>query len=99
MNDINVAEMKKELSEKLIGSGLPEEEANQVASREIDSMGVVKTRTGQCPLGISTPTACIFCRWGHMIECHHPLTCEEADCSHYQAERIDVGEYAGLLEE
>ena len=99
MNDINIAEMKKELADKLMESGVPEEEAKETASKEIDSMGVAKTFTGQCPLGYRSPTACMFCRFGHMTDCHYPLTCEEASCSHYQSEVIDAGEYAGFLEE
>ena len=47
MNDINVAEMKKELADKLIASGVPEDEANRVASKEVDSLGAVKTSNGQ----------------------------------------------------
>jgi hypothetical protein len=29
---------------------------------------------------------CMFCSTRHMLECHHPNTCEEANCTHYQAE-------------
>ena len=86
MNEIDVVEMKKELADKLIEAGLPEEEANQVASKEVESLGVVKTSTGQCPIGGSTGMACMFCPYGHITECHYPKTCEEARCSHYAAE-------------
>ena len=96
---INVVEMKKELADKLIASGVPEDEANQVASKEVDSLGAVKTSNGQCPLGGTSPMACMFCRYGHMSDCHYPSSCEEANCSHYQSEVIDAGEYAGFLEE
>jgi len=30
--------------------------------------------------------AAMFCPYGHMTECHYPMTCTEAECSHYQAE-------------
>ena len=96
---IDVIEMKKELADKLIASGVPEDEANQVASKEVDSLGAVKTSYGQCPLGHASPMACMFCLYGHMTDCHHPLTCEEANCSHHQEEIIDAGDYAGYLEE
>ena len=96
---IDVIEMKKELADKLIASGVPEDEANQVASKEVDSLGAVRTSTGQCPLGHTSPMACMFCQYGHMANCHYPLNCEEADCSHHQEETRDAGEYAGLLEE
>ena len=82
MSEINVIEMEKELADKLIEAGLPEEEANQVASKEVESLGVVKTSTGQCPMGGTGPMACMFCQYGHMTECHYPQTCEEANCSH-----------------
>ncbi|MBU1067857.1 hypothetical protein KKE60_08725, partial [Patescibacteria group bacterium] len=29
--------------------------------------------------------ACMFCQYGHLLECHHPYNCEEANCEHYQA--------------
>lgn len=29
------------------------------------------------------PMRCMFCPYGHMTECHHPFTCDEAECSHY----------------
>ena len=99
MNEIDVAEVKKELADKLIVSGVAEEEADRIASKEVESLGVVKTSTGQCPLGQASPMACMFCRFGHMMDCHYPLACEEANCSHYKEETIDAGEYAGFLEE
>lgn len=92
MGDLNPVEMKRDLVEKLIATGVPEEEAKQLASKEIDSMGAVKTSLGECPLGGASPMACMFCWYGHMTECHYPLTCEEAQCSHYQAEMDAEGE-------
>lgn len=86
MGDIDPEGMKKELADKLMASGIAEDCARQVASKEVDAMGVVKTMTGQCPLGGTGPMACMVCQYGHMTECHHPHTCEEANCSHYQAE-------------
>ncbi|MBA7710902.1 hypothetical protein ES703_119850 [subsurface metagenome] len=86
MNELNVVEMKKELAEKLIVTGVPEDEANRIATKEVDSLGIVKSSAGQCPIGNTNPMACMFCQYGHMTECHHPSTCEEANCSHYQVE-------------
>jgi len=48
--------------------------------------GVLRIERGECPLGPGTPMKCMFCEFGHMLECHHPVTCEEAMCSHYQRE-------------
>ena len=86
MTEIDVAEMKKELAEKLTATGVPEDEAKEMASKEVDSLGAVKTSTGQCPLGGTNAMACMFCQFGHMTHCHYPYTCEDANCSHYQAE-------------
>jgi len=99
MNEIDVVEMKKELTDKLIASGVPREEASRVASKEVDSLGIVKTSGGKCPLGSTSAMACMFCSYGHMTECHYPLNCEQADCSHHQAELSDGGDYADLLRE
>lgn len=54
--------------------------------------GLHLIEAGVCPAGAVLATACTFCQYGHMTECHHPLTCEEAECSHYVAdeELIDV---------
>lgn len=86
MSELNVLQMKKELTDKLTAAGVPADQADQLASQEVDSMGVVKTLTGHCPLGGANGMACMFCQYGHMTFCHHPFTCEEANCSHYQAE-------------
>ena len=51
-----------------------------------EKMGAWKTLNGECPIGRTSPMACMFCPYGHMTECHYPLDCEEAECSHYQQE-------------
>lgn len=28
------------------------------------------------------PMAAMFCPYGHMMECHYPMNCEQAQCSH-----------------
>jgi hypothetical protein len=33
-----------------------------------------------------------FCSEGHLTECHVGMTCEEAECSHYEAEHLEYGE-------
>jgi hypothetical protein len=30
------------------------------------------------------PMQAMFCPYGHMLECHVPMTCREAECGHYQ---------------
>lgn len=27
--------------------------------------------------------ACMFCSFGHMLECHHPYDCNSEYCNHY----------------
>ena len=27
---------------------------------------------------------CMFCSYGHMLECHHPYTCDSEYCKHYR---------------
>ncbi len=41
--------------------------------------------------------AAFFCSYGHMLECHFPMTCEEADCSHLARYRDgeDIGDIEG----
>ena len=34
----------------------------------------------RCPHGM----AAMVCPYGHMLECHFPLTCAEAECEHYR---------------
>jgi hypothetical protein len=48
--------------------------------------GIEKIKAGTCPLGRGSPFGCMLCPYGHMLECHYPLECDEAECSHYQAE-------------
>lgn len=36
-----------------------------------------------------TPMACMYCPFGHMTDCHHPYTCDEAECSHYHQDIVD----------
>lgn len=48
--------------------------------------GIGKIDRGECEVGMISPMGCMFCPYGHMLECHYPYTCEEAQCSHYQEE-------------
>lgn len=51
--------------------------------------GLVRIKTGTCPMKSSHPMSCMFCMCGHMLSCHYPMTCEEAECDHYQREQED----------
>lgn len=35
---------------------------------------------------ISNLAKCMFCKHGHMTECHHPYTCDSDYCNHYSGE-------------
>ena len=48
--------------------------------------GLGKIDRNECPLGYHSPAACMICSCGHMLECHFPKSCEEAECSHYERE-------------
>lgn len=58
--------------------------------------GMVRIEAGECPRGAKTPMACTLCPVGHMLECHAPMTCIEAQCSHLvkymEAENILSGD-------
>jgi hypothetical protein len=36
------------------------------------------------PLCKCNPMQAMYCPFGHMLECHIPMTCREADCYHYR---------------
>lgn len=48
--------------------------------------GIQKIEEGRCPVKAVNPIACMFCPYGHMLECHWPMTCADAECGHYLAE-------------
>ena len=84
--DFDPEKMIEDIQEKLKEAGMPAEEAKRQATQQVNSMGATKILTGKCPLGGISPMACMFCEFGHMLDCHYPRTCEEAQCSHYQQE-------------
>jgi hypothetical protein len=46
--------------------------------------GLGLIQRGACPIEATNPIACWFCPYGHATECHHPMDCREAQCSHYE---------------
>ncbi len=44
--------------------------------------GVGRIDRGECPRDATTAVTCMFCLSGHLLECHYPRSCEEAECSH-----------------
>lgn len=51
--------------------------------------GLVRIKTGTCPMKGSHPMSCMFCPVGHLLECHWPNNCETARCSHYEREELN----------
>ena len=98
-NEFNVAKAIADTEQVLRDAGMPAEEAKRQAAEQVNSMGATKTLTGTCPQGGANPMACMFCQYGHMTDCHYPLTCDEAECSHYRAEMEAEGEMVELDEE
>ncbi len=86
------ARMTSEISDALVAAGASPDDARFQAEKVVNSQGILKVATGECPVGALSPMACMFCSYGHMTNCHYPLTCEEAECSHYQAE-MEAEEY------
>jgi len=44
--------------------------------------GLVKIKTGTCPMNAKSPMSCMVCQKGHILECHWPMDCVTAMCSH-----------------
>jgi hypothetical protein len=72
------------------------DEASRLNIAELEKLGgptgIGKIDRGECPIGAVNPMGCMLCPYGHMLECHHPYTCEEAQCSHYRRE-IETEDY------
>lgn len=62
------------------------EHINEIETRSRFPTGVGRIDRGDCPADGLNPMACMFCPYGHLLECHYPYTCEEVECSHYKAE-------------
>ncbi len=46
--------------------------------------GILKIRFSRCPLHAINEMACMFCDFGHLLECHYPKNCWDANCSHLE---------------
>lgn len=88
-NKFDAENLKKAFTETLVEKGIPEAEAARMAANEINSIGAIKTANGTCPKGGTNPMACMFCECGHMTDCHFPLTCAQAQCSHYHESQLE----------
>jgi hypothetical protein len=86
MTNFDPEEVKKKLVGQLMKFDIDETEAQEMAKREVERMGVYRTNNGSCPRGCDNVMACMFCPTGHTTECHYPYSCEEANCGHYQTQ-------------
>ena len=53
--------------------------SNYGSSRDLGSIAIPANPQCQC-----NPMQAMFCPYGHMLECHIPMTCREAECGHYR---------------
>ncbi len=51
--------------------------------------GFIKIKEGYCPVNATQPTACMFCQYGHLMECHHPMTCEQTKTSKVKCSHLE----------
>lgn len=85
-----IQELENSMVKELTKLGVKYPEARKTSREQINNMGSTKTIRGECPIGGLSPVSCMFCEFGHMTDCHYPLDCEEANCSHYQQELEEV---------
>ena len=98
-NEFNVAKAIEDTAWVLEDAGMPAAETRRYAEEMVNSMGATKTLTGACPVGGTNPMSCISCQYGHMMYCHYPQTCDEADCDHYRQLLEAEGEVVELDED
>jgi hypothetical protein len=62
----------------------PEERASiaEVEKTSRFPTGIGRIDRDECPQLSYSPVACTFCLYGHMLECHYPKSCKQAQCSH-----------------
>jgi hypothetical protein len=68
---------------------MDEESRKHIAESQANSRfptGIGRIERRECRAGGLNPAACMFCPYGHMLECHYPYTCDEVECSHYEQE-------------
>jgi len=66
-----------------------EESRKHIAELEKNSRfptGIGRIEYGECSCGVASLVACMFCPYGHILECHYPRACEEVECSHCRQE-------------
>lgn len=51
--------------------------------------GTTETLVAQPGCVCDNPMAAMFCPFGHMLECHYPMNCVDANCSHLQRYRSE----------
>jgi len=71
---------------------LSQQSKDNIAQAEAElghATGIGRIDRFECPLDAVSPAACMFCSYGHMLECHYPKTCKEANCSHYQTAMME----------
>ena len=61
----------------------------EVIEKELGhATGIGAITRGECPRHCFSKGACMFCLYGHFLDCHYPKSCMEANCSHYRADLL-----------
>lgn len=91
MTSFDPEEFERKLVESLKEFDLDDKEIQEIARKQVNNMGIYRVQNGTCPIGAGNAIACTLCKTGHATECHHPYSCEEANCGHYQAMMAQEG--------
>lgn len=73
---------------------LTEEKALELAKKTMPYLSCPANNNEKVP-----PMRCMFCPYGHMLDCHYPFTCDEAECSHYFEDIEDDEDYFNYNED
>lgn len=92
-----LGEVNKYLVEHKIDTGEADTYDGELRIRQFFEMvllgkyepGFIKIKEGYCPINATSPMACTFCMVGHLLECHAPMGCEEAKCSHLEKYNLE----------
>lgn len=79
--------MEKEVSFPALDD-LTRKRIEEIEARSKYRTGLGTIDRGECPRGYGHAVACASCPYGHILECHYPLSCKDAFCQHYQRELI-----------
>jgi hypothetical protein len=63
---------------------MPEYGVSQaLGGRKVEGSGEILVANPACVC--PSPVQVMVCPYGHLLECHYQMTCEQAECGHYKA--------------